>query len=440
MQTNLVLENPAVSQKPSFSFIWNILRAPLHALTGLAQEQGDIAHVKLRKRDLFLFSHPEFIEEVLVKQQSNFIKGPSLQRARIILGEGLLTSEGDEHLAQRRTLQPAFHRQRMEEYLPLMNENTFAHMSTWQNGSRVDMSADMMRLTLNIALWSFFGSAPEGTVERVSESMGTLMKLFPLTQLPLPDATRMLFPKFKQASMDLRQVTESLLKNPQAEDAKRALIHILKENSNGQFTDEQIHAHTLTFLLAGHETTALLLAWCWDMLAHHPQVMASLQDEVDVVLGDRFPTAEDIQNLPYTRMVVKETLRMRPPAWAMGREAVQDCEIGGQHIPAGSTVLVSQWVTHHDSRFYDDPHQFRPGRWYEIDQASFPRYAFFPFGGGSRVCIGEHFAMTEAIAILAMVARRWNISSAQSALARPNPSVTLRPDKNVNLIVTKRVE
>ncbi|MBK8617391.1 MAG: cytochrome P450 [Anaerolineales bacterium] len=136
MQTNLVLENPAVGQKPSFSFIWNILRAPLHALTGLAQEQGDIAHIKLRKRDLFLFSHPEFIEEVLVKQQSNFIKGPSLQRARIILGEGLLTSEGDEHLAQRRTLQPAFHRHRMEEYLPVMNENTLTHISSWQNGAR----------------------------------------------------------------------------------------------------------------------------------------------------------------------------------------------------------------------------------------------------------------------------------------------------------------
>jgi cytochrome P450 len=418
--------------------MWNMLRNPLRALTELAHEQGDIAHVKLRKRDLFLLSHPEFIEEVLVKQQANFIKGPSLQRARILLGEGLLTSEGEEHLAQRRTLQPAFHRQRMEEYLPLMNENTFAHISNWQDGAHVDMSAEMMRLTLNITLWAFFGSAPEGTVERVSESMGTLMKLFPLTQLPLPDATRMLFPKFKQASVDLRQVTESLLKNPQSENAKRALIHILKENSNGQFSDEQIHAHTLTFLLAGHETTALLLAWCWDMLAHHPRVLAKLQAEADYVLGNRFPNAEDIQNLSYTRMVVKETLRMRPPAWAIGRQAVQDCEIGGRHIPAGSTVLVSQWVTHQDARFYEAPHQFQPERWDALNQASFPRYAFFPFGGGSRVCIGEHFAMTEAIAVLAMTSRRWSVSAAQDSPAKPNPSVTLRPNKSVKLIVKRR--
>jgi len=438
MERNLVLEQP-VYKTASFGFIWNMLRNPLHALTELAHEQGDIARVKLRKRDLFLFSHPEFIEQVLVKQQANFIKGPSLQRARIILGEGLLTSEGEEHLAQRRTLQPAFHRQRMEEYLPLMNENTFAHVSKWEDGARVDMSAEMMRLTLNIALWSFFGSAPEGTVERVSESMSTLIRLFPLTQLPLPDSTRMLFPKFKQASTDLRQVTESLLKNPQSENAKRALIHILKENNNGQFTDEQIHAHMLTFLLAGHETTALLLAWCWDMLAHHPKVLARLQYEVDEALGDRFPTAEDIQNLPYTRMVVKETLRMRPPAWTMGRQALHDCEIGGQHIPAGSTVLVSQWVTHHDARFYEDPHHFCPERWEGLDQDSFPRYAFFPFGGGSRVCIGEHFAMTEAIAVLAMISRRWSISATQAAPAKPKPSVTLRPDKSVKLIVKKRL-
>ena len=437
METHLVLTQ-SQNKTSTFGFMWNMLRNPLHALTELAREQGDIAHVKLRKRDLFLLNHPEFIEQVLVKQQDKFIKGPSLQRARILLGEGLLTSEGEEHLAQRRTLQPAFHRQRMEEYLPLMNENTFTHVSKWQDGARVDMSAEMMRLTLNIALWSFFGSAPEGTVERVSESMSALMKLFPLTQLPVPDATRMLFPKFKQASMDLRQVTESLLKNPQSEGAKRALIHILKENNNGQFTDEQIHAQALTFLLAGHETTALLLAWCWDMLAHHSDVQVKLQDEVDGVLGDRFPNAEDIQNLPYTRMIVKETLRMRPPAWTIGRQAVQDCEIGGQHISAGSTVLVSQWVTHHDARFYDDPHQFRPGRWYELENTSFPRYAFFPFGGGSRVCIGEHFAMTEAIAVLAMVSRRWNISSTQAALAKPNPSVTLRPDKSVKLIVGRR--
>ena len=437
METNLVLNQPA-NKTAAFSFIWNVLRSPLYALTELAHEQGDIARVKLRKRDLFLLSHPEFIEQVLVKQQNNFIKGPSLQRARIILGEGLLTSEGEEHLAQRRTLQPAFHRQRMEEYLPLMNENTFAHVSKWQDGAHVDMSAEMMRLTLNITLWSFFGSAPEGTVERVSGSMGTLMKLFPLTQLPLPDAMRMLFPKFKQAGTDLRQVTESLLKNPQSEEARHALIHILKENNNGQFTEEQIHAHTLTFLLAGHETTGLLLAWCWDMLAHCPQVQAKLQAEVDHVVADRFPSAEDIQNLSYTRMVVKETLRMRPPAWAMGRQAVQDCEIGGQHIPAGSTVLVSQWVTHHDARFYEDPYQFRPERWDDLEQASFPRYAFFPFGGGCRVCIGEHFAMTEAVTVLAMISRRWNISSTQAALTKPNPSVTLRPDKNVKLMVARR--
>ena len=437
METNLSLI-PANYQTSALEFMWKMFRSPLDALTNLSHEHGDIAHVKMPKRDFYLLNHPEFIEQVLVKQQTNFVKGPSLQRARIVLGDGLLTSEGEEHLAQRRALQPAFHRQRMEEYLPIMNESTHVHAANWKNRKALDMSNEMMRLTLNIALWSFFGSAPEGTVERVSKSMQTLIRLFPLAQLPLPEATRNLFPKFKQAKDDLSVVTESLLNNPQSEYAKHALVNILKENNKGQFTDEQIHAHTLTFLLAGHETTALLLTWCWDMLAHHPLVQEKLQAEVDSVLGGRFPTAEDISKLEYTRMVVKETLRMRPPAWAIGRQAVNDCEIGGQEVKAGSVVIVSQWVTHHDPRFYEASQEFKPERWIELERTVFPRYAFFPFGGGSRVCIGEHFAMTEAIAVLAMISRKWQVLPQNTNPAKPKPSVTLRPNKGVKLIVERR--
>jgi cytochrome P450 len=437
METNL-LPAPANYETSALEFMWKMFRSPLDALTNLSHEQGDIAHVKMPKREFFILNHPELIEQVLVKQQTNFVKGPSLQRARIILGEGLLTSEGEEHLAQRRALQPAFHRQRMEEYLPIMNESTHVHAANWKSGQTIDMSNEMMRLTLNIALWSFFGSAPEGAVERVSKSMQTLIRLFPLAQLPLPETTRNLFPKFKQAKDDLSIVTETLLKNPQSDFAKRALVNILKENNNGQFTDKQIHAHALTFLLAGHETTALLLAWCWDMLAHHPFVQKKLQAEVDRVIGDRFPTAEDINNLDYIRMVVKETLRMRPPAWAIGRQAVNDCEIGGQEIKAGSVVIVSQWVTHHDPRFYEAPQEFNPERWVELERTAHPRYAFFPFGGGSRVCIGVHFAMTEAIAVLAMISRKWRVLPNNTKPAVPKPSVTLRPNKGVRLIVERR--
>ncbi len=435
MEANLILEQPAYKTS-TFQFLWNVFRNPLEALTELASEQGDIARVKLRRRDLFLLSHPAFIEEVLVKQADNFIKGPSLQRARIVLGEGMLTSEGEEHLTQRRAFQPAFHRHKMEEYLPLMNENTMKHIAGWKDGAGVDMSEGMMRLTLNIALWSFFGSAPEGSVEKVGDAMKTLVRLFPLAQMPLPESARSLFPSFKEAKTDLSGVVEALFENPKHE---RALIHILKENHKDQFSDEQIHAHALTFLLAGHETTALLLAWCWDMLAHHAEAQSILQAEVDTVLGDRLPMPEDVQKLSYTRAVVKETLRMRPPAWAMGREAVNDCEIGGQLIPAGSTALMSQWVTHHDSRFYFEPLRFRPERWFDLDMSSSPRYSYFPFGGGSRVCIGEHFAMTEAVAVLAVIARRWKVSPTQLNPARPKPSVTLRPDKNVKVFIARRI-
>jgi cytochrome P450 len=437
MQTDLSFTKDP-QETSALEFIWKMFHSPLKTLSGLASEHGDMVHVKMPRRDFYILNHPDFIEQVLVKQQANFVKGPSLQRSRIILGEGLLTSEGDQHLEQRRALQPAFHRQTMEEYLPVMNENTLVHISQWVHGQRMNLSDEMMRLTLDIALWSFFGSSPQGAVERVSESMKTLIRLFPLAQFSLPQVMRSLFPKFKQARTDLDLVTGELLANAQSLRAKYVLVNILKENSKGQFSDEQIHAHTLTFLLAGHETTALLLTWCWDMLAHHPYVQRKLQEEVDFVLGGRFPTLDDIQHLTYTRMIVKETLRLRPPAWAMGRQALADCVIGGREVKAGSVVIVSPWVTQQDARFYEAPHQFRPERWDDLERQSLPRYAFFPFGGGSRVCIGEHFAMTEAIAVLAMTSLKWNMLPADPKPATPHASVTLRPNKAVQAILQRR--
>lgn len=437
MERSMVLDQTEY-KKANFGFMWSMLRSPLEALTRLAQEQGDMARAKFRRRDLYLVNHPNFIEQVLVRQQDNFIKGPSLQRAKIILGDGLLTSEGRAHLEQRRGLQPAFQYKRVQQSLPVISENTSAAISSWSGKTQLDISDEMMRLTLNIALWAFFGMAPEGVAESVNQSMGRLTRLFPLTQLPLPRWAQGFIPGLDRAGTDLRRVTESLLKNPRSEEAKYALVNLLRRNGSVEFSEEQIHAHTLTFLLAGHETTALLLAWCLEMLAFHPQVQSKLQKEVDDVLGNRFPREEDLNELNYTRMVLKETLRLRPPAWTIGRQALADCEIGGQTVAAGSIVLTSQWVTHHDARFYDDPHQFLPARWYEIENSAFPKFAYFPFGGGSRVCIGEHFAMTEAMTALAIMVRRWQFSPAQDTPAVPSPSVTLRPNKNIRLNISTR--
>ena len=191
METQTIL--PITNTASPASFLWQMLTDPLEALTNLARENGDIAHVRVRKQDIYLLNHPDFIEQVLVKQQEKFIKGRSLQRAKIILGDGLLTSEGEEHLSQRRALQPSFQRSHIDDYLPLMVKSTQSHLSTWQDGQRLNMSDEMMRLTLDIALWSFFGNAPQGATERVSNAMKTLIKLFPLTMLPLPDSTRRLF-------------------------------------------------------------------------------------------------------------------------------------------------------------------------------------------------------------------------------------------------------
>lgn len=433
METHL--SPPALQKTSSARFVWQILRNPLEALTNLAREQGDLAHVRIGRRDIFLLNHPDFIEQVLVKQNHNFVKGRSLQRAKFLLGDGLLTSNGKHHLDQRRVLQPAFHPRRVDACLPLMAECTQARLADWQSGQRLDMSDQMMRLSLDIALQTFFGGSPAGATERVRRAMTTLTRLFPLTAFPLPDSARAWFPNIQRATADLNAVVAALVANPYAGQAKYALINLLRENPS-QFSDEQLHAHALTFLLAGHETTALLLAWCWDMLAHHLTVQTQLQSEIDRVLGDRPPTPADLPKLTYTRAVIQETLRLRPPVWTIGREALETCEIGGQPIPSRASVLVSPWVTHHDARYYADPDEFCPERWERLGD-SLPRFAFFPFGGGERVCIGNGFAMTEAIVVLAIVSRRWQMLPINGP-AIPQPSVTLRPRHGIALRVERR--
>ncbi|MEW5939737.1 MAG: cytochrome P450 [Chloroflexota bacterium] len=427
----------ATQPSPAPRFLWEALFNPLDALANLARQNGDIAHVRVRNRDLFLLNHPDFIEQVLLRQQDNFVKGPALRRARILLGEGLLTSEGETHLAQRRSLQPAFHPQRVDAYVWPMTESALESMSRWRNGQRLDMAEEMMRLTLDIALQTLFGTSPAGATERVRRAMSAITRLFPLALLPFPDSARAGFPHFKRASADLNAVVDAFLADPQTAQAKYALINILRENKR-QFTEEQVRSHALTFLLAGHETASILLAWCWDFLAHYPAIQTKVQAEADRVLGDSLPTPADLEKLTYTRAVVKETLRMRPPAWAIGRQAREDCEIGGAYIPAGSVMLLSQWVTHHDPRYYAEPEEFRPERWEDMPEHALPPFAFFPFGGGSRVCIGENFAWTEATLVLALAARRWRARPVSDALATPRPSVTLRPKRGVKVIVEKR--
>jgi cytochrome P450 len=434
MESNLVFA-PTRQKTSAVRFLWQMLRAPLETLTDLAREQGDIARVRIGKREIFLLSHPEFIEQVLVKQSHNFIKGPALQRTRVLLGDGLLTSEGQHHLEQRRSLQPAFHPQRTDAFVPLMAECAQAHASAWKPGQRVDMSDEMTRLSLDIALQTFFGGAPADATERVRNAMNTLTRLFPLTALPLPDSARAGFPNFKRAAADLAAVADALIANPHAGQAKYALINLLRENTD-KFSNEQIRAHALTFLLAGHETTAVLLAWCWDMLAHDLPAQTQLQSEVDRVLGNRLPTPEDLPKLTYTRAIVQETLRLRPPVWTIGRQTVNDCEIGGQPIRSGANVLVSPWIMHHDARFFADPDEFHPERWEYIGK-SLPRYVFFPFGGGERICIGEQFAWTESVAALAMLSRRWQVLPINRP-AVPQPSVTLRPRNGIIVSVERR--
>lgn len=434
---------------------WKFRRDPTGFLTRLARQYGDVVYFKLAGRDTFLLSHPDFVRDVLVTHDRSFIKSRGLQQARWLLGNGLLTSEGELHRRQRRLIQPLFHRQQIGRYADTMATYTdrLTGPACWQDGAMVDIHQEMMRLTLAIVGKCIFNQDIEAEASEIGACMDILTRNFQRMLLPFSDWLMRLPTaenrRIRQAAATLDRIVLGLIQerrqaqaNPdQAEDLLSLLLAARDvEGDGGGMDDRQVRDEALTLLLAGHETTANALTWTWYLLSQYPEVQTRLQAEVDRVLGGRLPTADDVAALAYTRMVLAEAMRLYPPAWIMGREAREDVEIGGYRIPAGSTVLVSQWVIHRDPRYYPEPERFDPMRWTAEAQAGRPRYAYFPFGGGSRICIGEHFAWLEGILILATVARHWQLEMASPRPPQPQATITLRPRHGLPMVLRRRVE
>jgi cytochrome P450 len=414
-----------------------------------AREYGDIAWFRFGRRPIILVSDPEMIETVLVKQSRNFIKHFALRLTRFVLGNGLLTSEGDFWLRQRRLSAPAFHAQRIAGYGPDMVAAATRHMATWRDGETRDIHADMMQLTLDIAAKTFFGADVSDESREVDVAIRTALDSFakrlnrtiPLpVWIPLPRNR-----KFHAALGALNQVVGKIIEQRRADATPRndllsILIHSRDEDDGSSMTFEQLADEARTFLLAGHETTALVLSWSWHLLARHPQAQARLAAELGAVLGDRPPAVEDLPRLKYAEQVILESMRMFPPAFVIGREALEDFELGGFTIPAGTTVLMSQWVVHHDERFYDRPEQFEPERWSSERMKTLPKMAYFPFGGGPRICIGNTFALMESVLVLSEIARRWSFAAAGNEPLVLSPIVTLRPRDPVRVVISSRRE
>ncbi len=419
-------------------------------LERLARDHGDVVSFRFAHRRMVLVNHPDLIEEVLVARNRQFIKHFALRMARPTLGNGLLTSEGDFWRRQRRLAQPAFHRDKVAAHGAVMVEYAGRMLAGWADGQGRDVHDDMMRVTLEIVAKTLFDADVSGDSAEAASAMETLVhsftarvgKVVPLpTWIPTPVNLRFRKAKNRLDRIIYRVIAERRASGEDRGDLLSMLLHAVDaEGPEGGpgMTDAQLRDEAMTLFMAGHETTANTLAWAFYLLSTHPEAEAKLHAELDAVLPDRPPTFADLPRLPGVENVINETLRLYPTVWLLGREAIEPAEVGGHAIPAGSTVYMSQWLIHRDPRFFDDPLAYRPDRWSDGLAKKLPRYAFFPFGGGPRICIGNGFAMMEAVLLLATIARRFRVRVLRPDQVRPIPTMTLRPDGGIPATVEAR--
>ena len=415
-----------------------------------AARYGPIASWRVGPRRFFLLNEPALIEELLVAGSGSFVKSRGVQRLERLLGKGLLTSNGSFHLRQRRLVQPAFHRERIAAYGAAMVARADRFADSVVPGIPIAIDAAMYRLTLGIAAGTLFGADVDAEAGTIGAALDEAMAGFPaslspigelLDHLPMVPVVR----RFRAARAQLDAIVYRLIDEKRAALAtgvpgEDVLSMLLGAREDGEtMTVEQIRDEAMTIFLAGHETTANALAWTWWLLAQHPAVAAALGAELDAVLGERVPRADDVPSLRLAHDVVAESLRLYPPAWVVGRTATEATTIGGWTIPAHGIAIASQLLVHRDERYWREPDAFRPGRWSNGETADLPKFAYFPFGGGNRRCIGESFAWTEAVLVLATIARRWHFAPAPGLTEVPTaPLVTLRPKTQIPLVAAPR--
>ncbi|CAA2140866.1 cytochrome P450 [Hyphomicrobium sp. ghe19] len=400
----------------------------------LARTYGPIASFRAGRWRLFLVSDPELIQQVLVTDARHYIKHFGARAFKPILGNGLVTSEGAFWLSQRRLMQPAFLKAQVLSYAPIMAELANAMVSKWSPGQAVDLEYEFSVLTSAIALKTLFGLDDRGNHDGVYRS---LMEAFDLLTVRL-DATFKLpisFPtpaniKMRRAIARIIDLIDDFIargrSRPLGNDLLSTMIMAQREDGS-RMTDQQLRDEAMTLYLAGYETTALTLTWSWYLLSQHPSAERKLADEWARVLGGRTPTANDLASLPYTAAVINEAMRLYPPVYAIGREATTDLELGGYRVKRGYTILMSQWVSHRDPKYFPEPERFLPERWLDGLATRLPKFAYYPFGGGQRLCIGSHFATMEAAIVLATVGQKYRFTIAPDAVIDIKPQITLPP-------------
>jgi cytochrome P450 len=437
---------------PSRSFrtlvIYGPGRDPLRFFSDLVRTYGDVAYVQTAGERLFLLNHPRFARDVLVTNQRLFHKGRGLERAKRLLGEGLLTSEEAVHRRQRRLMQPAFHRDRIAVYASVMTAYADRVQSRWADGATIDVAAEMMRLTLGVVGKTLFDADVESQARNVGQALTAVLDSFWTTMLPFYDFLEHLplpvFRRSRQARAELDAIIYGLIAERRGSPGDRGdLLSMLllaqdEESDGGGMTDRQVRDEAMTIFLAGHETTANALSWTWFLLSRAPHVEARLHEEVDRVLGGRLPTVDDLPRLTVVEQVISEAMRLYPPAWMIGRRAIQDYPIDNYLAPSGSVVLISPYLMHRDERFFPEPDRFLPERWTPEFKASLPPFAYLPFGGGARRCIGESFAWMELVLVASAIAQKWQFRVAPEHPVIPQAVVTLRMKHGLRAVATRR--
>jgi cytochrome P450 len=422
------------------NLLWFALRRfrpanPILLFQHLAQEYGDIAHYKIGWNHIVFLNHPDYIREVLVVQNDNFIKERTVQRTKMLLGEGMITSESAQHRAQRQTAQPAFHRQRISEYADTMVREAVSMRETWRDGEQRDIAIDMMRLTLNVVARTLFATDLREEVNELADAINRIMGLYNfLVMLPAAEWLVHVRPPGLAAFVRARKRIDAVVyrmieAHRQRKSNSGSLLDLMLAASPDQSaaSEQSLRDQVITIFLAGYETVANALSWTWYLLSQNPECERRFHAEIDRELQGRLPAYDDVPRLRYVEMVLAESMRLYPPAWAMGRYARKDFQLGDFFLPAKTTVLMSQFVTHRDPRFFPDPLRFDPERFTPEAKARRTKFTYFPFGAGFRQCIGESFACMEGVLLLATLAQKWKLKLIPDHRVEPEPLITLRP-------------
>jgi len=428
------VEPPGPGFFDSWRRMWDFQHDHLTPVTRLHEEYGAVHRLNLGLSQLYFLNQPELIQECLVARHKDFHKDPYYVFLKLFLGNGLLTSEESFHLSQRRMIQPAFHKQRVLEYGRAMVRHSERTAAAWEDGQHLDINNAMMRLALEIVGETLFSSEVGGEAERVAHALETILgfearfaqpfgKLF--AKLPIPGNRA-----FFRAIADLDDVLYAMIAEHRKSGDRGDLLSMLLDAQDEEglaMTDKQLRDEALTLFLAGHETTAIALTWTWYLLGEHPEIEARFHEELDRVLGDRPPTPEDFPALDYTYRVFKESMRLYPPAYMIGRQAIRPTQLGPYAIPKKALVILSPYITQRDAANFPDPLRFDPDRWLPENSTDRHKFAYFPFGGGKRLCIGESFAWMEGVLVMATLGRHWRFRRTDDTPPVLKPSVTLRP-------------